>query len=148
MKKYLTLLFIFAMITSAQADTLSKNIDSSCQFDFKQFCLTLNFEKEISRKKSSDFTLEVFKDGNRVALQKKPEIKLWMVMENGHGHGSDPVEMKELAPGKYSVKNVWFLMRGEWEVKGSLNLDGKKSDFSIPVCVGKTPKESSVGKCK
>lgn len=139
---------IFTTVFSVHADSKNSGVDSSCQFKFDDFCLTVNFEDKISRKKSSDFTLSVLKRGEVVKLTEAPQMKLWMRMNNGHEHGSEKLEIKLQDNGDIKVSNVWFLMRGEWQIMGSLMLESKKKDFSVPVCVGKTPSDSQVGSCQ
>jgi hypothetical protein len=59
-----------------------------------------------------------------VELDDDIEVELWMP---AMGHGSAPTQVErvlgesgEIIPGKFIVRNIYFVMGGEWEVKVSL----------------------------
>ena len=43
-----------------------------------------------------------------------PALELWMPSMN---HGSSPVAVEEIDVGTYRAKNVFFTMKGEWELR-------------------------------
>lgn len=49
-------------------------------------------------------------------------VLLWMP---GMGHGSSPVTVSKLSEGHYRVSNVFFVMKGEWEIHIQIK-DGDK----------------------
>ncbi len=128
------------------ADELWAKRNSCHNIKNKNFCVKIKFLQGISRKSDAKFELKLFDKNNRVVkLSSPPKIKLWMIMKNGHEHGSEELSIK-LKNSDVLVENVWFLMRGEWQIK--LNFD-KGPIFSdiVPVCIGKNPKQSYLGRC-
>ncbi len=126
------------------------SIDSSCQVALgKSICANINFLEPISRKNDAKFEISFVEksSGKLVQLDKAPQIKLWMVMENGHGHGSAEVKVKQLDK-KYLVENVWFLMLGQWSLKISGEYKGSSFSGEPWLCVRKEVKNSALGKCK
>jgi hypothetical protein len=62
---------------------------------------------------------------------------LWMKMGNGHEHGSDEVKIKKNKD-HYLIKNVWFVMIGQWELFVVLKKDGKESEKQVKkILIGK-----------
>ena len=120
---------------------------SACPYKFDEGCVEIVFDGPISRKNDSSFLLN-FKDHNNkhMVLEQLPNLKLWMVMSNGHEHGSEPVKITKKAAG-FQVTNVWFLMRGRWLVKLDFKYKGNKRQMEIPICVGQTSQTSHVGEC-
>ncbi len=43
-----------------------------------------------------------------------PRVTLWMP---SLGHGSSPVKVVPLQPGMFRIEKVFFIMRGDWEVR-------------------------------
>lgn len=119
--------------------------DSKCQFKLDDLCVVVNFENGISRKNDSPFFISFSKNGSPVL--NKPELKLWMVMKNGHGHGSEELKIEPVDK-KFKVSNAWFMMMGQWSIKGSVQVNSKTYKFSLPICVGRTAKESRLGVCE
>ena len=137
---YVTLLTMFS--TQVMPST-------NCAYKIgKDLCADVKFLGEISRKSDSKFDLVITdKKGKAISLEKAPKIHLWMVMEGGHGHGSDPLKITA-KDGKYSIENVWFLMRGNWDIKIEFNYLKKKYNASIPVCIKRKAADSRLGNCK
>jgi hypothetical protein len=126
------------------------SVDSKCQIALgESVCANINFLEPISRKSDAKFEISFVekKSGKIVQLDQIPEIKLWMVMDNGHGHGSAEVKIKQLDK-KYLVENVWFLMLGQWSLKISGKYQGKSFNGEPWLCVRKEVKNSALGKCK
>lgn len=143
--KYLILLLWISMSGSL----LHASSNTGCQFVVeKGICANLNFTDGISRKNDSSFSIEFLgPDKKALTLKKTPEIKLWMVMKSGHGHGSEKLEIQKIDQ-KYMVKNVWFLMMGEWQIKTKFIYGDRVVLATIPVCVGRNSKLSKLGKCQ
>ncbi len=121
-----------------------------CNFSLKNgHCVKISFDDVISRKKDARFHLSLFnkKSKNITNELKEFNLKLWMVMKNGHGHGSDEVVMKK-NKGSIQFTNVWFLMLGQWHMKLTYKFDGKDFKASIPVCIMKNKDESRLGNCQ
>jgi hypothetical protein len=60
------------------------------------------------------------------------EAKLWMVMDNGHQHGSTPTSVTPTGNHCYRVTAINFVMAGEWQIRVKL-ADGDRGTFRIPV---------------
>lgn len=129
------------------ANSLSKS-KPMCDFFLKKTktCVNVNFLDGISRKSDSKFELEFLSDSKPIKLDQLPKSKLWMVMKNGHEHGSEEVSIK-INGTKYLNENVWFLMMGEWKVIVDTKYQGKNEQFTFPVCVKRKKDKSYVGKC-
>lgn len=143
-KKFLIILslFLFTQVNTAYSQT------AKCSgYKSDNYCFNLKFEK-ISRKSDSKFSVEIIdlKTSEKIK-PKKLAVKLWMVMKNGHEHGSEDVKIETKGDG-YFVSDVWLLMLGEWQIKIS-GLIGKNTfNVSVPVCVKRDSSKSSVGSCK
>ena len=145
MSIYLKVLFVLLPLNFSYANS---SISSSCQFEInKDLCINLDFKNGISRKTDSVFDIQIVDSKGQNKEVKELGIVLWMVMKNGHEHGSDEVKIKPSGK-KYSVSNVWFLMVGEWLLKVKFKHQGKLYKTDIPVCVSKNKTVSNVGKCK
>ncbi len=124
--------------------------NEKCNFDLtKTLCGKVEFVSGISRKKDSSFKLYIYlkdKMTKGIFLKVNPDIKLWMVMKGGHGHGSEPVQLSKVKD-YYLVKNVWFLMQGQWDLKISYKHGQKMIEKILHVCVGRTSELSQFGSC-
>ena len=52
-------------------------------------------------------------DGSSVSTNNDLRIKLWMPTM---GHGSFPVEVRQIAFGVYEVSDIFFTMPGLWDI--------------------------------
>jgi len=122
----------------------------NCRFPTgKYLCTELNFNNEITRNKDAAFQLAFFSKKlpqKKVLLEQKPKIYLWMVMKNGHAHGSESLQIT-LRKNSYQVTNVWFLMLGKWDIHIEGSYQGEKFKLAIPVCIKKMSHQSAIGKC-
>ncbi len=110
-----------------------------CDFDFEKYCASVEFDKKPSRSYSSDFKLTFTdKKTKKVVIpSEKVSAYLWMKMDGGHEHGSDKVEI-EKKKDHFKVKNVWFVMVGNWKL--FVSLSSKEADQekkSMIVNIGK-----------
>jgi hypothetical protein len=126
--------------------------EKSCDIKIKKLnlCMTAKFVDGISRKADSKFNLSFknLKTNTQVKLTKAPQPKLWMVMKNGHEHGSEVVTAKINTDGSYLIENVWFLMQGEWKVFVDVTQAKLTEKTMFNVCVKRKKSESYPGKCK
>ena len=60
------------------------------------------------------------------------EAKLWMVMGNGHQHGSTPTTIASTGNNCYRVNAINFVMTGEWQIRIKL-ANGDRGTFFVPV---------------
>jgi hypothetical protein len=59
---------------------------------------------------------------HRVSPKSEPFVVLWMT---SMGHGSSPVSIESIEPGRFRVKDVFFIMPGPWDIKYQLR-DGSQ----------------------
>lgn len=146
MKKIIISFFVFIVANNSALSA------SACSVEFSKLgvCAKVNFTKDIYRKTPSAFELEFVKNKQKqkINLDDRPDVKLWMVMRNGHEHGSDPVTIKKISKAKYLVENAFFFMLGTWQVYVTAKLNGKSEKSVFDVCVKKDYKKSYIGKCK
>ena len=123
--------------------------NSNCQLVLNnEVCANITFKNLINRKTDAEF--EIFftdSNGETIALDKLPQIKLWMIMKGGHGHGSDEVKIKKNGE-KFHVSNVWFLMLGKWQIKISGEYKGKRFAGEPDICIRKDSTKTAFGACK
>jgi hypothetical protein len=62
------------------------------------------------------------------------KLDLWMQMGH-HGHGSAPVEIKQINPNTFEITNAWFVMPGKWNVRMDYTVQGEAKHLEIPVFV-------------
>lgn len=142
--------FVVLLIPSAHSN-VDQHIKSRpyCQIELgKDLCVRLNVHGTISRKQAARFDLKFFtKDGKKIdKFDQKPEVLLWMIMRNGHEHGSDPVKVTAMKSG-YQVSEAKFLMLGQWQIKLKLKYQGKTVSGFIPFCVRQDVSKSAVSRC-
>ena len=147
------LLIVLVVLSGmAHSDNISAKSKPICDYSFKDSnaCIRIEFKNGISRKSDSAFEVTFInpKTGKNIELKELPKSKLWMVMKNGHAHGSDEIEVTKMKNGVYLNKNVWFLMVGDWSLYIDAKIGQKAERIEIPVCVGKNSKKSFIGKCK
>lgn len=95
---------------------------ASCDLNFQKskLCASFNWEKKPSETEAASFVLEFHGDldpSQFVDLITPLAVRLWMP---SMGHGSRPVNIEHLGMGQYRVSNVFFIMRGEWEIQVQL----------------------------
>jgi YtkA-like len=111
---------------------------SACQARFASgHCAALDWETAPSDSDFGSFLFKTFRpnagDGSpiEVDLDGTATVVLWMP---GMGHGSSPVTVERLDVGTYRARNVFFVMKGDWEVRIQLK-DGNeiKDQAIIPI---------------
>jgi hypothetical protein len=70
-------------------------------------------------------------DGSKVLMDlgTTVRVRLWMP---GMGHGSSPVTVERVGPGEYRASEVFFLMRGEWEIHIQIDSEGATDEAVLP----------------
>ena len=148
MKLKFSLLFSFLFLNYS-SHALSK---TTCQIPFEKLglCGELKSLGKIDRKNPASFSLRFHakeSPGKTVFLKSKPKAKLWMIMDGGHGHGSEELTIEMTKDQTYKVDNAWFLMMGEWQIKVEAEMDGKTEEQMAKICVGRKAKDSFIGEC-
>lgn len=139
----------FKIFVALVVSTVSQVSHAVCNVELsKELCAKVEFQTPITRKRSSKFQIDFYdaKKKALIKLDKDPVVKLWMIMKNGHEHGSEKLVMARNKSG-YLISEAWFLMLGEWIVRGEYTYKGKviRKDFFL--CVKRKSSESGLGKC-
>ncbi|MGZ3723868.1 MAG: FixH family protein [Bdellovibrionales bacterium] len=107
----------------------------TCQAHFAlQNCVAIAWEKMPTETAVGSFLFKVFRpnlaDGTPVVedLAGDMTITLWMP---GMGHGSSPVKVQRLDVGTYRATEVFFTMKGEWEIRFQLKERDEVKDQAI-----------------
>lgn len=104
------------------SETGLQKTGSGCIATFKTSgsCVEMKWEKIPTETDFGSFIFSVSDDSN-VLLDAPstdattlPKIVLWMP---SMGHGSSPVAVERLSTGLYRAKNVFFTMKGDWEIR-------------------------------
>lgn len=95
--------------------------DLSCAARFGSgHCVVMRWERQPTEEEPGSFLFKVFPrrdwDGTPMAedLPGEMTVLLWMPSMN---HGSVPVNVERLGPGSYRATNVYFIMKGDWEIR-------------------------------
>lgn len=91
-------------------------------------CAHISFIDDARIKVDSKFTLKF--DSAHVSDLK---VILWMTMPNGHSHGSAPVKLTRVNEAEYLVENVWFVMKGHWDIKVQFVDDNQVTELIFPL---------------
>lgn len=92
----------------------------SCQAKFQSgHTIYFQWEKMPTEEETGSFIISIFRpnlsDVSPVLEDYDPlEIVLWMP---SMGHGSSPVVVEKIGLGTYRASEVFFTMRGEWEIR-------------------------------
>jgi hypothetical protein len=124
---------------------------SPANFDFPVFGLRADLNWEVQPQVRQDcvftFSLMQASTGSPIDLAQEKmrlEIVLWMP---SMGHGSAPVVIEPLldgqgqsVPGAFRVRNVQFIMPGDWEVRVTLrHEDGRFETFALALTLPRSP---------
>lgn len=115
---------LFSM--SLFAETLS---GETCS-ERTKICASYQNQIEFTTKQEGRFTLSL--KGNEEA--KLTKVDLWMQM-GSHGHGSSPLKVTQLAPGKFDVTKAYFVMKGKWQIRVTYKLGSVEETLIIPVSI-------------
>ncbi len=140
--------FLISIILFASTQLFSASHEG-CNIQFKDstICAEVNFTSPIGRKDDATFKLTFYEGKNKIILKTKPNVYLWMIMKNGHEHGSEKLTQK-IEGSDYLFSNVWFMMLGQWQLHVKFKHKGKDLSGLLPICVKKSSKNSYHGLCK
>ena len=113
-----------------QNQELSQNPPATCDFQFVtlQLCGHIQWMAEPQIGDDSPFALSFIRLSDEAAseLPGNLRVQLWMP---SMGHGSAPVKISKTGVGSFEIRNVQFLMAGEWEIRFSvIDTAGKRLD--------------------
>lgn len=97
----------------------------SMYFSQSQLCADMTWLKTPTEQEQGSFDLKFYsKESPEQLISPNFDIfvLLWMP---GMGHGSSPVNVNKVSEGHYKVSNVFFVMKGEWEIHIQIK-DGDK----------------------
>lgn len=94
---------------------------STCSIPFKHslHCLTWEWEKMPTSREYGSLVLKIYRLNNhdQTPVLENPagelQVVLWMP---SMGHGSTPTQTEQLDVGTYRVRNVFFIMPGDWDM--------------------------------
>ncbi len=93
-------------------------------FTTTQACVVMKWEKLPTESEMGSFIFLVSSAGGDLltdpASDTPLKIVLWMP---SMGHGSSPVTVEKLSTGLYRAKNVFFSMKGDWEIRFQTSSD-------------------------
>jgi hypothetical protein len=93
-------------------------------------CLTFAWEKVPTEEDFGSFTFQTSRNGTPEDLSPDPSVVLWMP---SMGHGSSPVTVTHLATGSYHASQVFFTMKGGWQIRFQLKDGGTvKDELALP----------------
>lgn len=125
---------LIIIITLSMTNFAFAKKETGCDFVFKKYCAKLKFAKKPSRSYSSDFKIYFTDLVTKKSLMPTEAVYpyLWMKMKNGHEHGSAKVEITR-EKDHFDVKNVWFVMIGDWKLFLTLKKDGKVLEKAVKI---------------
>ena len=108
-----------------------KSIACDVNFPKLKTCFDLAWNEGPYVSKYSSFNL-IPLDNTAELSSLEPKIELWMP---SMGHGSRPVKLTRLENKEYLVEQVFFMMKGQWEIRIKLldknNVVIEESKFSL-----------------
>lgn len=134
MKIFFTVMMIaFSTLTfSNYSQAAEEHSEEICAVNNPNVCAHLGYHWGLPNSTDeSKFMFHVLTNEGTITNLK---VKLWMNM-GGHGHGSSPVELKEVGPNKFLVSKAYFVMSGGWLVKTEFTLNNQIYNLDIPVDV-------------
>ena len=105
--------------TSSPQENSQKTQECSVVFSNSQLCLQWFWETKPTSKEYGSLIFKIFRlnsyDNTPVAseIPGAPQVVLWMP---SMGHGSTPTVTEKLDTGTYRVKDVFFIMPGDWDI--------------------------------
>ncbi len=141
------LFFLMALFSAGCADrnyAPSVKIDrpdekvGTCQATFSSgLCVSMSWEKVPTESDFGAFTFQTLRanpEHNSASAEDPANsvaVVLWMP---SMGHGSSPVFVEKLGIGSYRATQVFFTMRGDWEIRFQLkDQNGVHDQASIPL---------------
>lgn len=106
--------------------------DELCKIRFKKtnVCLSWKWEQLPTRTQKGSITFWTYTDTSETVpfeFEFLPQLVLWMP---SMGHGSTPTVVSRLGAGKYLAQDVYFVMRGKWELRFEVK---NPTDPQLPV---------------
>lgn len=141
MKIAIGLLMLFFAVACARPNYISaeelnpqnkpqEDVISVPEFPVLKIRASLKWSQAPTSQGAQDFILDL--EGN-VKEFETLTILLWMP---SMGHGSAPVKIERLSDYQYHVKNVYFIMPGDWEIRLLLKKDKQLLDqLYIPLMI-------------
>lgn len=136
MRKFLWLVTALTLAACANPKYQPPAAENSVQAAFRsQAEVSLTWEQLPTETETGSFRFHTYRrnplDGSKVLLDlgTRVSVRLWMP---GMGHGSSPVTVERTGPGEYRAAEVFFLMRGEWEIHIQVDDEGNSDEAVLP----------------
>lgn len=127
MKKIVLVIGLLLVSVNLYANQEIKECYSSVE------CVKIKFVEGPKAKVDSKFILKFESESTPIVKIENLQVILWMLMGNGHGHGSAPTQISAIGENEYLIENVWFVMKGKWDIKINFKSDGVNQELKIPV---------------
>lgn len=125
---------LFALLSFNTAWAAEDHTPTVCAAN-TNLCLHMGFHSKPVVGEESNFMVHFLVDPAIGANIRDVKVELWMDMGNGHGHGSAPVDLKQLDAVHYRVSNAFFVMEGEWTIKVDFTYEGQSYEISVPYLI-------------
>lgn len=83
-------------------------------------CAKINFLAPPKANVNSPFEILFLDKDGQPTTHDPVFVDLWMNMGGHGGHGSAPVKLSYVGEGLYSVDNVYFVMKGPWQIRATI----------------------------
>lgn len=130
MKYFLAIAFVLSSLT-LWANEDEGHTAEYCAVGATEVCAHLGHMEGFTSQVESHFVAHITKSLNTEVKDLK--VELIMHMENGHSHGSAPVQVTEFGPNHFKVDQAYFVMAGRWVVELKFNIAGNDYLIEIPV---------------
>lgn len=102
------------------------SVQSGClaRFKISNACVDIKWERLPTEKDFGSFIFTTTDGASGILTDftsvSPANVILWMP---SMGHGSTPVTVEQIAPGIYRANKVFFIMKGEWEIRFQIGDD-------------------------
>lgn len=128
MLKLLPIILTFILVSCGDSHIVNElssktdALESECglYFQSEDLCLEMTWETKPTADTTGSMILTFTAGKNSGVLvtpKNDPFVVLWMT---SMGHGSSPVTMEFIGPGKFRARDVFFIMPGPWDIKYQL----------------------------
>jgi hypothetical protein len=94
-------------------------VDCPLYFKTEDLCANYSWIAKPTEDDMGSFSLKFWNRADSVAKDPALALKVVLWMPD-MGHGSSPVKLTKVAVGDYLVENVFFSMRGNWQIRFQL----------------------------
>lgn len=105
----------------------SDELTGACPLYLKtqDLCLSMRWSKLPTESEVGAFEIRLYRKEDpttTISPSSDLHVVLWMPSMN---HGSSPVTTREIFPGVWEARDVFFIMAGPWDIRYQLRQDGR-----------------------